>query len=406
MAGPDVAPALDGVGERRGFRRLCVAALLAYCSYAICRTPLLPLYARQLGAGPELVGVVVGASTLAGVVMKLPAGALSDVVGRRPMLLGGALLFAALPFAYAAVSTIAGLMALRYLHGHATAIFGPVASASISDIGPPGRRGAWLSGYAAAQGAGQALGPLVAGLLIAGGSFDTAFLVAGVIGLAAPAVVATWTPPPRPPAAGPRWPAFVAGIRDVLVHRQLFVASVANAGQFVVSGALNAFLPIYARDVVGLTTAEVGGLFAAQTVTTLTMRPLVGRLSDQTGRRGLVVAGLTTCATTVWALPLATSGAWLAGGVVVYAAGVAATAMATTAFVTDVTRRARYGAAHGVFGTIYDVGDALGPLAGGLVVAAAGYPTMFRAAAVLALVIAAVFAVASRSPAAGAATSA
>ncbi|MGE0362116.1 MAG: MFS transporter [Vicinamibacterales bacterium] len=402
MPGP-AAAAVHDAGDVRGFRRLCAAAVVAYCSYAICRTPLLPLYARELGAGPELVGAVVGASTLAGVVMKLPAGALSDVVGRRPMLLGGALLFAALPFAYAAVSTLAGLIALRYVHGHATAIFGPVASASVSDIAPPGRRGAWLSGYAAAQGAGQAMGPLVAGALIAGGSFGPAFLVAGLVGLAAPVVVATWTPPPREPVTGPRWPLFAAGIREVLTHRLLLVASVANAGQFVVSGALNAFLPLYARDLVGLTTTEVGGLFAAQTVTTLAMRPLVGRLSDQLGRRALVVAGLVACAVTVWVLPLAGDGASLAAFVVVYAAGVAATAMATTAFVTDVTSRARYGAAHGVFGTIYDIGDALGPLAGGLVVAAAGYPAMFRAAAVLALVIAAVFAVASRNATVGAA---
>ena len=32
--------------------RLCAAGFVAYCSYAICRTPLLPLFARELGAGP------------------------------------------------------------------------------------------------------------------------------------------------------------------------------------------------------------------------------------------------------------------------------------------------------------------------------------------------------------------
>ena len=51
-----------------------------------------------------------------------------------------------------------------------------------------------------------------------------------------------------------------------------------------------------------------------------------------------------------------------------YAAGVAITTAATSAYITDITRRARYGAAHGVFGTIYDVGDALGPIAAGLLV--------------------------------------
>ena len=49
------------------------------------------------------------------------------------------------------------LILLRFVHGSATAIFGPVASATLSDIAPPSNRGAWLSTYSAAQGAGQAL---------------------------------------------------------------------------------------------------------------------------------------------------------------------------------------------------------------------------------------------------------
>ena len=62
--------------------RFSLAAALGYAAYAMCRAPVLPLYARQLGAGPELVGLVAGASTLTGVVLKLPAGAISD--GHRP----------------------------------------------------------------------------------------------------------------------------------------------------------------------------------------------------------------------------------------------------------------------------------------------------------------------------------
>ena len=147
---------------RRSFVRLCIAAFLAYASYAICRTPLLPLFARDLGADPPLVGVVMGASTLTGVFVKLPAGALSDVVGRRALLVAGALVFATLPFTYLAVPGLGLLIALRVLHGSATAIFGPVASASLSDLAPPQRRGAWLSTYSTVQGTGQALGPVLA----------------------------------------------------------------------------------------------------------------------------------------------------------------------------------------------------------------------------------------------------
>ena len=149
----------------RGLIRLCAAGFVAYCSYAICRTPLLPLFARDLGAGPSLIGFVMGASTLTGIFLKLPAGAWSDILGRRPLLVSGALVFAILPFTYLGVSTLAALIMLRFVHGSATAIFGPVASASLSDIAPPSKRGAWLSTYSTAQGAGQALGPVLAGYL-------------------------------------------------------------------------------------------------------------------------------------------------------------------------------------------------------------------------------------------------
>ncbi len=69
-----------------GLVRLCAAGFVAYCSYAICRTPLLPLFARDLGAGPSMIGFVMGASTLTGIFLKLPAGAWSDILGRRPLL--------------------------------------------------------------------------------------------------------------------------------------------------------------------------------------------------------------------------------------------------------------------------------------------------------------------------------
>jgi DHA1 family multidrug resistance protein-like MFS transporter len=382
-----------------GLARLCLAAFVAYSSYALCRTPLLPLLARDLGAGPSTIGVVVAASTVTGIVVKLPAGALSDVVGRRPLLLAGTLVFALVPFAYLGVSTLAGLVALRLVHGNATAIFGPVASASVSDLAPPDRRGAWLGAYATAQGAGQALGPLLAGYLLAAGRFDAAFVTAGVIGLAAPMIVGRVAAVAAPHHTESRRRAFVAGIREVLGDRLVLVTSAAHAAQFVMNGALTAFLPLYGRDVVGLTMPQLGWLFAGQTLTTLAVRPLVGAASDRIGRRGVIVAGLTVCAAAVWGVSATTHSWALAGVVMIYAAGVATTTAATSAFITDVTRRARYGAAHGVFGTIYDLGDAAGPIVAGLLVAAVGYPSMFRVMALLGLTAAAAFWALSRQDA-------
>jgi len=160
----------------------------------------------------------------------------------------------------------------------------------------------------------------------------------------------------------------------------------------VLNGMLNAFLPLYGRDVLGLTAAELGWLFGVQTITTLAVRPGIGRLSDRVGRRSVIVTGLTICCLAVYALSFTVSLSAVIVVIVSYAAGVAITTAATSAYITDITRRARYGAAHGVFGTIYDVGDALGPIAAGLLVATMGYAAMFQVMATVAAIMTVVFA--------------
>jgi MFS family permease len=305
-----------------------------------------------------------------------------------------------MPFTYRAVSTVALLMALRFVHGSATAIFSPVAAASLSDVAPPGGRGAWLSLYSTAQGSGQAMGPVVAGYLLAAGRFDLAFVVAGLIGLTVPFIVASWQGAVPTTPARPSWEEFRRGIREVARNRLVLVTSAAHAAQFLLNGMLSAFLPLYGRDVLHLTGTEIGWLFGMQTVTTLAVRPAIGYLSDQIGRRWVIVAGLTVCSVVVFSLPLAGALPTVVALVAVYAAGVAMTTAATSAYITDLTRRGRYGAAHGVFGTIFDAGDALGPIMAGVLVATLGYAGMFQITASLALSMAVAFAIATRDAAA------
>src|SRR5574337_2153125 len=116
------------------FLQLCAVSLLGRLSYQMARSPVLRRFAQDLGAAPELIGLIVGASTITGVVIKLPAGALSDVLGRKRMMLLGCLFFAVPPFLYPVVHSPGTLLALRFLHGVATAIFSPVASAFVADL--------------------------------------------------------------------------------------------------------------------------------------------------------------------------------------------------------------------------------------------------------------------------------
>ena len=364
----------------------------------MCRSPLLPLLARELGASAPMTGLVVAASTITGVFLKLPAGTMSDIIGRRPLLLTGAIIFAVMPFSYLLSGSIAALIALRFVHGSATAIMGPVMSATISDLAPPSRRATWLSLYSTFQGVGQAAGPVLAGVLIARGRFDLAFVMAGVIALAAPALLgwssigsATHETAPRSGSGQ-----FARGVLEVLAERRILVASVAHAFYFVINGTLNAFLPLFAADRIGLGAVQIGWLFGLQTITTLAIRPLVGAASDRLGRRGAITAGLGACAVSVVGISFATTAPELYAAVVIHALSVALTTAASSAYITDVAPKSRFGAAHGVFGTIYDVGDAGGPLLGGLLVQAWGYAPTFQLMAALAMVTAASFAWLSR----------
>jgi len=80
----------------------------------------------------------------------------------------------------------------------------------------------------------------------------------------------------------------------------------------------------------------------------------------------------------------------------IYGFGVAITTSSTAALVTDLARRERYGAAHGVFGTIMDTGHASGPIAAGLLAGGLGVAPALAIIAALLGASAVVFAVLPR----------
>ena len=171
------------------YNSLCAVGFLARFSYALARTPVLPLFALYLGAGPEAIGLVVGISTVTGIFFKLPAGAVSDLIGRKKTLLAGLVVFAVIPFTYLLVSNYQLLILIRFLHGFATAIYGPVAMAVVMDAAG-GRKGEMLSWFSSVTIIGNLVGAPVGGFILyrlATGApalfdFQVVYLVSGAAG--------------------------------------------------------------------------------------------------------------------------------------------------------------------------------------------------------------------------------
>lgn len=145
------------------FTALCTVGFFARLSYALARSPVLPLFALYLGAGSEAIGFAVGISTVTGIFFKLPSGALSDVIGRKRTMLIGLVIFAALPFAYLFIDNYQALIVVRFIHGLATAIYGPVSMAVVADVAGE-RKGELLSWFSSITIIGNLLGAPLGGL--------------------------------------------------------------------------------------------------------------------------------------------------------------------------------------------------------------------------------------------------
>jgi DHA1 family multidrug resistance protein-like MFS transporter len=106
-------------------------------------------------------------------------------------------------------------------------------------------------------------------------------------------------------------------------------------------------------------------------------KPITGRLSDRVGRIPIIVIGLLCCAT---ALPLIFRSESLTTFVLVaplLGLGVGAVTPVTNALIADLAATRRLGAAMGVFGTIWDIGEAAGPMIAGFLIGGLGYAATF-----------------------------
>lgn len=379
--------------RQRSYAILCAVGVCCFISYNLVRMPVLSLFAQSLGATPEQIGLIVSVSTLTGVFLKLPAGALSDIYGRRLLLRIGVVAFALPPFVYPFVADTGTLTGLRFIHGLATALFAPAALATVAELFQE-RRGAALGGYTASTQAGALLGPVLGGWLVYVAGFPTTFVTAGIFGGLGLICFLVLRLNPAPPLGEKRLGRVARemwqGFEIVANNRAVLVTSVTDGAKMIANGALMAFLPIYGISV-GLNPGQVGILFGVQGVTSFLSKPIMGRASDRIGRRPLILMGLLICAVSFVLIPQATAFPVLILLAALFGYGEAVVSSSTSALVADVSDIKRLGAGMGMQGTIMDIGHASGPLLAGFLVALFGYAATFAFIALLQLVAAGLF---------------
>lgn len=387
------------------FVTLCGVGFLGRLSYEMARTPLTPLYAKHLGAPTALIGLIVAAVTITGVLVKLPSGALSDLFGFRRLMVAGAVVKASGPFLYLAALSWPVLLVVRFYHGLATALYAPPASALVAKVYPT-ERGNRLGLYSAAENAGVVFGPLLGGAMLTVLSFSGAFTVAGVIGVLA---LLTMSRVPRDrytaaPTSGQRrrlgqsLRGLAIGVRQIAADPAIRLVSLVEGMLWMGIGSLQAYLPIYALTV-HIPTWQIGVLAGGQGVASIVSRPVLGKRSDRLGRKPLIVVGALLCIGTLIAVPHTGAFLVLLALSFVFGLGTGMVTPSTTAMIGDLVTKGNYGSAMGVFGSLWDVGHATGPIVFGFLLVALGYQTSWLIMALVMVAALAVFLVGTRRPA-------
>ena len=363
--------------DTRFFVLIALVGGFAILSSTLSKTPVLPLFAEALKATPSEIGWIVMASTLPGVLVSYPAGVLSDVLGKRRLLIASLVVFATAPLLYLVVENAWQLMAVRFYHGFATALFGTVASAAIAER-YVADRAARLSTYSSITIVGRSIAPFLGGALISLASFDAVYIacaISGAIAFAAGLLLRDGQTPQQAAARRelPRfWPSLVA----VLKERGILLVSLVEAAQYLVFGAIEAFLALYASSL-GIPAWQIGIILGVQLVSVVFAKPLMGRVSDRIGRTAVIVPGLLIGTASVALLILAKGFVSLALLSLAFGIGFATVTSSTTALVADLTRGGRFGASMGVLRTVMDVGQSIGPVLTGFIVAHLGYASAF-----------------------------
>jgi multidrug resistance protein len=299
--------------KRDQFKRLSVLIAVSFVDMLgfFLILPLLPYYALELNATPEIIGWLIASFSIAQLIAAPLWGRVSDRYGRRPALLIG-LSASAIAFVVFGLADSLWLLFLsRIVQGAGGGTTG-VSQAYVSDTVAPGDRARALGWLSAATAAGVMVGPAIGSLATHLGHSAPGFVAAGLCALN---VIAAWKwlPESRPASAQPTvrkpvWHAALTVMRRPTgqVERFIWIYAIGMFAFSLFTSVLALWL--YARF--GVSEKQIGWFFVYTGLLSLVMRsvvlgPVVDRLGEMTAMRigtACVAVGLSLFAVvpSVW----------------------------------------------------------------------------------------------------------
>lgn len=209
--------------EPRERRAVGVIALIAVFRMVglFALLPVLGIYARDLeSATPLLIGIAIGGYGLTQAALQIPYGALSDRIGRVPVIIAGLLLFAAGSLLAGFSDDIQGVIAGRLLQG--AGAISATLSALLSDATRESVRTRSMAIFGIGIGVSFMVALILGPVIAAAAGVRSLFWMAAALAIAAIGLVAILPRDIRPPAVSPRIN-LSAAFRPALIRLDLYI---------------------------------------------------------------------------------------------------------------------------------------------------------------------------------------
>ena len=246
------------VSRTIGFVLIAYAFLVTMLG-ATLPTPLYPLFSERYSLGELMVTVIFAVYAFGVIAGLLAFGELSDVIGRKPVLLAGLVLSAVSALLFVFADSLALIFAGRVISGLSAGLWTGTGTAALVDLVPGDRRRLATFVAVVVNLGGLGLGTLLAGLLAdyCRSPLRLPFIVD--LGLLAPAVVGVLLAPESVPRQ--RFRLRLQRLRvPEEVHAVFVRGAAAGFAAFAVGGVFSAVAPAFLGQVLGRTSHTLAGL--------------------------------------------------------------------------------------------------------------------------------------------------
>lgn len=338
-------------------------------------SPLMPVYSQSLGATGIWLGAIFSGFSLARIIFMPLVGKLSDKRGRKVFITSGLLFYSLLSLGYILAQNLPQLIAVRFLHGVASAMVVPIAMAYIGEMSPPGKEGKYLGTFNIALFFGFGMGPLLGGVVTDKFSQSTSFLAMGGLSLISFLAVLFFLPKLNKYQTRPLTKpiSFKLLLKDKIFKGLVIFRSVSSFGR----GLVMTFLPIFAiSHRINLT--QIGVLISSTIILNSILQYPFGKMADRYDKIRLLLLGSGISSFILFLIPLGDT--FLKLFLIALALGVGGgiSIPAGTALAAIVgKKKSGLGSAMGIYNMAMSAGLIFGPLTGGIIQGSWGINLVF-----------------------------